>query len=84
MRPSGRDVSEMRPISIELGVARHAEAGLPYIPILTHPTTAGVMATSPWPPFFQHLATRLPSSNFPVQFTVSLGETPACRAAMIS
>ncbi|MEQ9039788.1 MAG: ribonuclease PH [Silicimonas sp.] len=25
MRPSGRDVSEMRPISIELGVARHAE-----------------------------------------------------------
>ena len=25
MRPSGRDVSEMRPISIELGVVRHAE-----------------------------------------------------------
>lgn len=25
MRPSGRDVSEMRPISIDLGVARHAE-----------------------------------------------------------
>ncbi|MFT5125857.1 MAG: acetyl-CoA carboxylase carboxyl transferase subunit beta [Candidatus Omnitrophota bacterium] len=26
-------------------LARHAEAGLPYIPILTHPTTAGVMAS---------------------------------------
>jgi ribonuclease PH len=25
MRPSGRDVSEMRPISIETGVTRHAE-----------------------------------------------------------
>ncbi len=26
-------------------LARHAEKGLPYIPILTHPTTAGVMAS---------------------------------------
>lgn len=26
-------------------LARHAKAGLPYIPILTHPTTAGVMAS---------------------------------------
>lgn len=26
-------------------LARHAEAGLPYIPILTHPTMAGVMAS---------------------------------------
>jgi len=26
-------------------LARHAEAGLPYIPVLTHPTTAGVMAS---------------------------------------
>lgn len=26
-------------------VARHADAGLPYIPVLTHPTTAGVMAS---------------------------------------
>lgn len=26
-------------------LARHAAAGLPYIPILTHPTTAGVMAS---------------------------------------
>lgn len=26
-------------------LSRHAEAGLPYIPILTHPTTAGVMAS---------------------------------------
>lgn len=26
-------------------LARHAEAGLPYIPLLTHPTTAGVMAS---------------------------------------
>jgi len=26
-------------------LAHHAEAGLPYIPILTHPTTAGVMAS---------------------------------------
>ncbi|MCC5846770.1 MAG: acetyl-CoA carboxylase carboxyltransferase subunit beta [Verrucomicrobia bacterium] len=26
-------------------LARHAQAGLPYIPILTHPTTAGVMAS---------------------------------------
>lgn len=26
-------------------VARHAEAGLPYITVLTHPTTAGVMAS---------------------------------------
>jgi acetyl-CoA carboxylase carboxyl transferase subunit beta len=25
--------------------ARHAEAGLPYITVLTHPTTAGVMAS---------------------------------------
>ena len=28
-----------------LALARHAEAGLPYIPVLTHPTTAGVMAS---------------------------------------
>jgi len=26
-------------------LARHAEAGLPYISVLTHPTTAGVMAS---------------------------------------
>jgi acetyl-CoA carboxylase carboxyl transferase subunit beta len=26
-------------------LARHAEAGLAYIPVLTHPTTAGVMAS---------------------------------------
>ena len=26
-------------------LARHADAGLPYIPVLTHPTTAGVMAS---------------------------------------
>ncbi len=26
-------------------LARHAEKGLPYLPILTHPTTAGVMAS---------------------------------------
>ena len=26
-------------------LARHAEAGLPYVPILTHPTMAGVMAS---------------------------------------
>lgn len=26
-------------------LARHAKAGLPYIPVLTHPTTAGVMAS---------------------------------------
>ena len=26
-------------------LARHAEAGLPYLPVLTHPTTAGVMAS---------------------------------------
>jgi acetyl-CoA carboxylase carboxyl transferase subunit beta len=26
-------------------LARHAAAGLPYIPVLTHPTTAGVMAS---------------------------------------
>ena len=26
-------------------LARHAEAGLPYIPVLTHPTMAGVMAS---------------------------------------
>jgi acetyl-CoA carboxylase carboxyl transferase subunit beta len=26
-------------------VSRHHEAGLPYIPVLTHPTTAGVMAS---------------------------------------
>lgn len=26
-------------------LARHLEAGLPYIPVLTHPTTAGVMAS---------------------------------------
>lgn len=26
-------------------LARHAEAGLPYVPVLTHPTTAGVMAS---------------------------------------
>lgn len=26
-------------------LARHAQAGLPYIPVLTHPTTAGVMAS---------------------------------------
>ena len=26
-------------------LARHAEAGLPYVSVLTHPTTAGVMAS---------------------------------------
>jgi len=26
-------------------LARHADAGLPYIAVLTHPTTAGVMAS---------------------------------------
>jgi acetyl-CoA carboxylase carboxyl transferase subunit beta len=26
-------------------LARHAQAGLPYISVLTHPTTAGVMAS---------------------------------------
>ena len=26
-------------------LARHADAGLPYVPVLTHPTTAGVMAS---------------------------------------
>mgnify|MGYP002714538722 CR=1 FL=1 len=27
MRPSGRNLSQMRPISIETGVMRHADAG---------------------------------------------------------
>ena len=27
MRPSGRNLSDMRPISIETGVMRHADAG---------------------------------------------------------
>ncbi|MEA2068012.1 MAG: acetyl-CoA carboxylase carboxyl transferase subunit beta, partial [Verrucomicrobiota bacterium] len=30
---------------VSAALARHAEAGLAYIPILTHPTMAGVMAS---------------------------------------
>jgi acetyl-CoA carboxylase carboxyl transferase subunit beta len=37
--------SLMQMAKTSAAVARHAAAGLPYIPVLTHPTTAGVMAS---------------------------------------
>lgn len=37
--------SLMQMAKTSAALARHAEAGLPYIPLLTHPTTAGVMAS---------------------------------------
>ncbi len=37
--------SLMQMTKTSAGLARHAAAGLPYIPILTHPTMAGVMAS---------------------------------------
>jgi len=37
--------SLMQMAKTSAALARHAEAGLPYIPILTNPTTAGVMAS---------------------------------------
>ena len=37
--------SLMQMAKTSAALARHAEAHLPYIPILTHPTTAGVMAS---------------------------------------
>ena len=37
--------SLMQMAKTSAALARHAEAGLPYIPILTHPTMAGVMAS---------------------------------------
>lgn len=37
--------SLMQMAKTSAALARHAEAGLPYIPVLTHPTTAGVMAS---------------------------------------
>lgn len=38
-------LSLMQMAKTSAALARHAAAGLPYIPILTHPTTAGVMAS---------------------------------------
>ncbi len=38
-------LSLMQMAKTSAALARHAEAGLPYIPILTHPTMAGVMAS---------------------------------------
>lgn len=37
--------SLMQMAKTSAALARHAEAGLPYIPVLTHPTMAGVMAS---------------------------------------
>jgi acetyl-CoA carboxylase carboxyl transferase subunit beta len=37
--------SLMQMAKTSAAVSRHHEAGLPYIPVLTHPTTAGVMAS---------------------------------------
>ncbi len=38
-------LSLMQMAKTSAALARHADAGLPYIPVLTHPTTAGVMAS---------------------------------------
>ena len=38
-------LSLMQMAKTSAALARHAEAGLAYIPILTHPTMAGVMAS---------------------------------------
>lgn len=38
-------LSLMQMAKTSAALARHAEAGLPYIPILTNPTMAGVMAS---------------------------------------
>ena len=38
-------LSLMQMAKTSAALARHAVAGLPYIPILTHPTMAGVMAS---------------------------------------
>lgn len=38
-------ISLMQMAKTSGALARHADAGLPYIPVLTHPTTAGVMAS---------------------------------------
>jgi acetyl-CoA carboxylase carboxyl transferase subunit beta len=38
-------LSLMQMAKTSAALARHAEAGLPFIPILTHPTMAGVMAS---------------------------------------
>ena len=38
-------LSLMQMAKTSAALARHADAGLPYIPILTHPTMAGVMAS---------------------------------------
>ena len=38
-------LSLMQMAKTSAAISRHAEAGLPYIPVLTHPTTAGVMAS---------------------------------------
>ena len=38
-------LSLMQMAKTSAALARHAKAGLPYIPILTHPTMAGVMAS---------------------------------------
>lgn len=38
-------LSLMQMAKTSAALARHAEAGLPYIPVLTHPTMAGVMAS---------------------------------------
>ena len=38
-------LSLMQMAKTSAALARHAEASLPYIPILTHPTMAGVMAS---------------------------------------
>ena len=38
-------LSLMQMAKTSAALARHAEAGLPYIPLLTHPTMAGVMAS---------------------------------------
>ena len=37
--------SLMQMAKTSAALARHAKAGLPYIPVLTHPTMAGVMAS---------------------------------------
>ena len=37
--------SLMQMAKTSAAISRHHEAGLPYIPVLTHPTTAGVMAS---------------------------------------
>ena len=38
-------LSLMQMAKTSAAVSRHARAGLPYIPVLTHPTMAGVMAS---------------------------------------